>query len=233
MHFVISLAPEKLFAEIEELLRTMPSWDEIGGSFEWLGRSQAVISAWDLPQSVNMDAAVRELASVSGRKREAYRQIQALLNRARYSLLLQMPSGGTKVIEKGARFDYFDEVRKIIERGRAELFFVDPYLNADFVSRYLPHVKSGTKVRLLGREKITALASAAAAMASQSGLSIEVRSGSGFHDRYLFLDGAECFNSGASFHDGGKTPTTLTPIVDAAASLRAIYESIWAGGTVY
>ena len=42
------------------------------------------------------------------------------------------------VVQKGQVFDYYDEVRKVIEPARTDVFFVDPYLAADFVSRYLP-----------------------------------------------------------------------------------------------
>lgn len=35
-------------------------------------------------------------------------------------------------------------------------------------------------------------------------------------DRYVFVDGKACYQSGASFKDGAKlTPTTLTQITDA------------------
>ena len=43
-------------------------------------------------------------------------------------------------------FDYFDEVRKIIEHAKQDLLFVDPYLDAEFVSRYLPHVAAGVSI---------------------------------------------------------------------------------------
>jgi hypothetical protein len=48
-------------------------------------------------------------------------------------------------------FDYFDEIRKIIQLAKRDLLFVDPYLDADFVSRSLPHVGSGVAIRLLAR----------------------------------------------------------------------------------
>jgi hypothetical protein len=41
---------------------------------------------------------------------------------------------------QGLVFDYFDGIRKQIELAKTELFFVDPYLDSDFVSRYLPQV---------------------------------------------------------------------------------------------
>ena len=50
---------------------------------------------------------------------------------------------GSVVVAEGRVFEYFDELRKVIETARTEVFFVDPYLDADFVSRYLPYVAEG------------------------------------------------------------------------------------------
>ena len=114
-----------------------------------------------------------------------------------------------------------------------DLLFVDPYLDAEFVSRYLPHVSQGVVVRLLGRERMATLLPAVALLRQQTNLAIEVRSAEGFHDRYVFVDGNSCYQSGASFKDGAKkAPTTLTQIIDAFAAVSATYEQAWASGTV-
>lgn len=62
----------------------------------------------------------------------------------------------------------------------------------------------------------------------QSHAKVEVRSASGFHDRYVFVDKAVCYQSGASFKDGAKSaPTTLTQITDAFAPVLQTYEDLW------
>ena len=43
-------------------------------------------------------------------------------------------------VTHGAVFDYFDEVRKALGAAQIELFFVDPYLDSEFVSRYLTQI---------------------------------------------------------------------------------------------
>lgn len=111
---------------------------------------------------------------------------------------------------------------------RRDLLFVDPYLDADFVSRYLPHVAAGVAIRLLAREKLATLLPAVDAFVKQTGRKIEVRSAQGFHDRYLIVDGASCYQSGASFKDGAKSaPTTVTQIIDAFAAVAKTYEDLW------
>ena len=60
---------------------------------------------------------------------------------------------GSVVVAEGRVFEYFDELRKVIETARDDVFFIDPYLDADFVSRYLPYVAEGVSIRLLGGPK--------------------------------------------------------------------------------
>ena len=152
-----------------------------------------------------------------------------LLHQARADLRMRTVGPLTIAVEKGRRFEYFDEIRKITESARKELFFVDPYLDAEFVSNYLSHSPKNVAVRLLAREKLASLVPAARLFAQQEGISISVRSAQGFHDRYLIVDGSACYQSGASFKDGGKTaPTTLTEITDAFAAVQKTYEELWA-----
>jgi hypothetical protein len=155
----------------------------------------------------------------------------SLVHEARGSLRLSTLGPISTAIGQGLVFDYFDEIRKLIETAVTEIFFVDPYLDAEFVSRYLPHVKSGVAVRLLARERLATLIPAVSAFTQQYPNIVEVRSASNFHDRYIMVDGSSCFQSGASFKDGGRNaPTTLTQITDAFAAIRETYESIWSTG---
>ena len=132
-------------------------------------------------------------------------------------------------ISGGMPFDYFDEIRKITEMAREDLLFVDPYMDAEFVSRYLPQITSGVKVRLLTSKNPSSLLPAVQILVEQNGLHVQVRSvSSGLHDRYVFVDGTICYQSGASFKDGAKrTPTTLTPITDAFEAIFQVYQSMW------
>jgi hypothetical protein len=106
-------------------------------------------------------------------------------------------------------------------------------LDADFVSRYLPHVGPGASIRLLAREKLATLLPAVDAFCKQSGVKIEVRSATNFHDRYLLINCDSCYQSGASFKDGAKSaPTTVTQITDAFAGVAKTYEDIWSAARI-
>ena len=137
------------------------------------------------------------------------------------------------VVASSMVFDYFDEIRRVIEVAKSDILFVDPYLDADFVSRYLSHVTPGVSVRLLARENLPALIPAAQMFVKQNELKLAIRSAPHFHDRYVFIDETDCYQSGASFKDGAKkAPTTITQITDAFAAVYRTYQEIWSTAKV-
>lgn len=232
-----SIAPEQLLAEIEDIIRTMPPRPtirhETPENLSWLGRASAAIHMWDPIRAVGFS---RHLASVHAiNAQEAAQGLRialTMLHQACHELRMGTVGPLTIAVGQGGVFDYFDEIRKVIESAKTDLFFVDPYLDAEFVSRYLSQVTQGVAVRLLGRERMTTLLPAVDLLRQQAGLQIEVRSAGGFHDRYVFVDGQECYQSGASFKDGAKkAPTTLTQIVDAFSAVLGTYQQIWASAT--
>jgi hypothetical protein len=136
-------------------------------------------------------------------------------------------------VGKGEVFQYFDELRQAIELARKYILFVDPYMDAEFVAKYIPLVAKGASIRLLGAKMMASLVPAVQLIVQQEGLNVSVKSSSGLHDRYVFVDGLACYQSGASFKDGAKkAATTLTQITDAFPAVLQTYESIWTTATL-
>jgi hypothetical protein len=155
------------------------------------------------------------------------------LHEARHNLRMQTTGPINVPLPHGEVFRYFDEVRQIIESAKNDLLFIDPYLDSEFVSRYLGHVSKGVTTRLLGGKKLATLLPAVDLFVKQSQLAIQVRSAPNLHDRYIFVDRTECYQSGASFKDGAKSaPTTLTQITDAFGAMLQTYEALWSGAEV-
>jgi hypothetical protein len=224
---------EELLGEVEDLLRTMPPRETLrhatDENFAWLGRVSAVIEAWSLAKTIPLGMAMDQFHGQSARDaQEGLRKLLTLLHEARHSLRMKTVGPVNAAIGHGQVFDYFDEVRKIIEPAKQDLLFVDPYLDAEFVARYLPHVTKGVPIRLLARARLATLLPAVDLYSRQSGAPVQVRSAPGFHDRYVIVDRAACYQSGASFKDGAKAaPTTLTQITDAFPVVRQTYEDLW------
>jgi len=229
---------EDLLGEVEDIMRTMPPRETLrhpnDENFAWLGRVSAFIEAWNLPKSIPLTMAMNQFHGQSARDaEEGFRKILTLLHQARNDLRMETIGPVNEAMGQGRVFDYFDEIRKIIEPAEEDLLFVDPYIDAEFVSRYLPHVNNNISIRLLTRKGIKTLIPAVELYVQQSGQDVSVRSSSGFHDRYIFVDRASCYQSGASFNHGAKkAPTTLTQITDAFPVVLNTYEELWENGKV-
>ena len=229
---------EDLLGEVEDILRSMPPRETLRHSadenFAWLGRVAAFVEIWSFPKSISLNLAVNEFHGQGSKEaQEGFRKILTLLHQARQDLRMKTVGPVNAAVGHGQVFDYFDEVRKIIEPASQDLFFIDPYLDAEFVSRYLPHAKKGTVIRLLGRERIATLLPAVDQFSKQTGIQVGIRTATGFHDRYVIVDSSACYQSGASFKDGAKAaPTTLTQITDAFEVVKKTYEDMWTSGKV-
>ena len=234
-----TIPPEQLLFEVEEVLRAMPDPQSLGNDsievLSWLGRAGAALEAWDQVKGAMFAITLQGLSSRLERDfNPAKRKVLVLLHQARSDLRLRTVGPLAVAVPKGAVFEYFDEVRRVVQEAKSDILFCDPYLDAEFVSRYLPHVTPNVRVRLLGRERMPSLVSAASLFSAQHRLHIEVRSASGFHDRYLFTDGRCGYHSGASFKDGGRiAPTSFIQVTDAFAPLCSTYEELWANAKSY
>jgi hypothetical protein len=230
---------EQLLMEIEDVIKTMPPPGTIRHDTQenhaWFGRASAAIEKWN-PSKSGLVREHLDLFFSNGHIRATgfgLSKLLALLHQAQNDLRMETTGPVSVSVAHKMVFDYFDEIRKILELAKQDVLFVDPYLDAEFVSRYLPHIAAGVSIRLLARVKVSALLPAVDAFSQQNGTKIEVRSAPGFHDRYLIVDGASCYQSGASFKDGAKSaPTTLTQITDAFPAMQKTYEDMWAQANV-
>lgn len=231
------MTKEELLAEIEDVLRTMPPRETLRHpqpeNFAWLGRLSAAIEAWDMTKAPSLILAKNQFHNQLAREaQEGYRKLMTLLYQAQSDLRMKTVGPINSVIGKGKVFEYFDLVRRVIETASNDLFFIDNYLDADFVATYLPHVRSGVSVRMLGSNRITALRTASAQFSAEHSLTIEVRSTSENHGRFLIVDGRVAYASDASFKDGPKNAlATITEIETGLFSdLSQKNEELWTKG---
>jgi hypothetical protein len=229
---------EAMRVELEQVIRFAPPTASMHHyspeNLEWLGRASAAIQEWvsatqNISAQIDWQSAVSSMYAthkpISGSPSFT---IMRILHQAQSNLRMTTVGPVSLSVDKGKVFEYFDEVRKIIEQSLVDILFVDPYLNAEFISRYLPHVKKGVDVRLLCSKNPPAVKSAADLFAKQNGVTVEVRATNSIHDRWFFIDGRRCFQSGASFKDGAvNASTTLIESVDSFRVLQTQFENLW------
>jgi hypothetical protein len=229
----VKITREGLLGEIEDVLRVMPRREVLrmlnAENLALVGRMTAVMRRWDPVRSaaISLDISNMFNGDLKG-SNQGYIALMTSLYEAREDLRLSTVGPVSLAIGQGMVFDYFDEIRKQIEFANTDILFVDRWLNSDFVSRYLPCAKAGVKIRLLSFAILESLVPAAELFAKQHNASIEIRSAQNFHERYIFIDGMTCIQSGASFKDGSRTaPATITQIKDAFPAMHQTYEAIW------
>jgi hypothetical protein len=234
-----AVEPARLLAELETLLTQLPTVEALSSTdddaLSWRGRALATVSAWNAVKGVQFDAHLAKIDDpfVLGDQLAAMKQIRALLHEARHSLLLEAGVGTSIAIDAGRPFQYFAELTGKIALAKADILFADPYLDAEFVARYLPQVSTGVAIRLLTRKCLAKLLPAVDMFVKESSAAVQVRE-IAFHDRHVFIDGSIGYQSGASFKDGAvKAPTGLLEIVDVLGPTLAAYENLWRQAKVH
>ena len=237
---VVSL--EQMLAEVEDLLRTMPPRatirHELPENFTWLGRAAALVSMWDRVEGAVFNTYLAEMNhQMAQPAREGFLKMIVTLHKVQHDLRMRTTGPLSAAVERGGHFDYFEAIRGILEQAKLDLLFIDPYLDADFVGRYLPMIAKGLTVRLLtstDKRWLATLLPAVDAFVAQHGSAIQVREHANLHDRYVIVDGVQCYQSGASFKDGPRNAdTTITQIVDLFAEVKAGYEKRWLEAAVH
>lgn len=232
------LSPAELAAHFDALVRTMPPINTLRHdtqeNHEWLGLAAHLVQETDRMRGISFRMEMAKLYTISNRMPgETEQLLVSMVHQCKMEWRFKSSGPLAIAFEPRRPFDYFDEVRKCVESAASEVFFIDPYMDTDFVLRYMPFVKPGVAVRLLGSNKIMALKAAVEMYSAQNGAGISLRH-SLFHDRYLIIDRRECYQSSGSFNHGAATAASLlVQIVDAFESIQSTYEARWAAGTVH
>lgn len=231
---------EQLLQEVEKLLRDRPSAADLrSGSdavLEWRGRAVAVIE--NMPGILTYSGFKLDLEHACDRSQLTpdagkYHSVIATIYQARAQLLFECRGAATTIVEQGKHLDYFKGIRDIILLAKSEIFFVDPYLEAEFVSQYLTSVPAGTAIRLMAsKNKQTkgwaSLVPALQSFKKQYGNSIELRQSENIHDRFIIINKKDCYSSGGSFKDGPKNAASvIVQLLDPAQNVIACYENEW------
>ena len=127
--------PDLLLLEVEEIIRSMPSQRDFVANpqkcLPWLGRASAAMNAWDSIRSIaHFEPLVQQYSRASAQSGNlhfgpTHQSLLVLLHQAQSDLRLKTTGPLSVGVPSGRVFEYFDEVRKLIESAKADLLFVD------------------------------------------------------------------------------------------------------------
>jgi hypothetical protein len=239
------ISAEQCVSLLHDALANRPTNFYSQEAVDWFADVTGIVQAHDPAQAIFLQA---KLDTVVSNKHSSLAPELLLMHadaceafiaaaRAIYTRIqLETNSFTTKQLEKGAVFDYFREVQEIIQGATRDILFIDPYLDGEFISKYLPQVRASVTVRLLTVDRqADSLKPAVELYNRQHGTSIQLRvlDNKSLHDRHLVIDSTNVFQSGASFKDGAKNaPTSINQIVDVAIPMITEHERRWASATV-
>lgn len=221
--------PLTLLTKVNELLDPPPSVDTI--DTQWVGKASAVVKKHDFTLGAQFSALIPYLNREGINLRSStVSQMIAILHEVKESLMLELDEDQTVVIEAGKPFIFFEAIRQELIKATSDVLFIDPWIDGDFVSRYLPHIEKAVSIRMLTkRTNYTAkLMACLEAYQKQENAKMEVRVFSDLHDRFLIIDNSKTMAIGSSFNNAGyKKPTSIITVTDSSKALKDVYEKIW------
>jgi hypothetical protein len=110
-------------------------------------------------------------------------------------------------ISKGEVYTAFRSLQRIFQQARVEVIVVDPYVDEqvlDHIAALDPHIK----VQIITEHVKGIFAPAYRKLLQQRG-NLEVRAAAHFHDRFVILDRAVCYQLGSSINTLGSKATVI------------------------
>jgi len=151
----------------------------------------------------------------------------AMLRGSLAELELMMPEAEIAgAYEPGDEYGFYRDLKAIVGFATNELFVIDNYLDTQLFDVYMENVSSSIAVRVLTNQVGDPLRAVAEKFAQQG--KFELRSSKDVHDRVVFADN-RCWVIGQSIKDAARKKPTYIVEHSGAATMKGIYESIWAG----
>ena len=133
------------------------------------------------------------------------------------------------VFFSGQYFDALVRVSELLKAARKDIVLIDGYIDGSVLKLFTAKAKDVTTNVLTRRDRETpALEREAVAFNKQYG-GLKIRLSNAFHDRFLFIDGAEFFHLGASVKDAGRRGFMFSKIEEPKVieALRTEFADSW------
>lgn len=194
---------------------------------QWISQVKALVDRVGIQKSVEFRAAIQVAASYW---QPAVRSLQIITNDAIEELKLELELYQEDQIGKiyGANesHGFKTDVLNVICSASAEVFAIDPYLDATIFALLFEN-NASFAIRVMCSRYFSSVSAYAESFARQHSRIVEVKKSKSLHDRVIFVDD-DCWLVGASLKDAGEKPTYLMPLPPIlSAEKRRIYDELW------
>ena len=115
--------------------------------------------------------------------------------------------------QKGSQHDAYRAIREIIGKAKSTVYILDNYVDSSLFSLLGTLRDSVTNVKMLTFKCPSDFDEEARRFQAQhSNITLEVRRSKDFHDRFIILDGGECYHLGASIKDSGNRAFMISKV---------------------
>ena len=170
---------------------------------------------------VDMDAVAQRLRTAGWELRET-------------GFVVLSPETREVFFSKGSPWDAFVVLRNLFTEAKQSITIVDAYCDKTVFQLLQGRSMDALSLRVLCGQYARAVAAEAGVFMKQyPNVTVQVRTTTDFHDRFVVLDGTVCVHVGASIKDAGKRACMVSRIKDVGnrdAMLRQLNES-WDAGT--
>jgi hypothetical protein len=239
--FSEQMDPEAPYAQLGELIRTMPDLDarEIpADTHKWLGRAYVLVQASDPVDAISLRTAVDWLTKPIGSEGQAA-SIRTIIYRAFAIAESRAPASVQGAfIAAGNVFDAMVRIGKVLGAATCDVMLVDPYMNDKALRDFALHVQETIPIRLLADKQHTKHAAllrpAVERWKAQYGddrpLTARLTRPLALHDRAILVDGKEAWSLSQSFNGFAERAHGMIMRIDneTAALKIAAYEDLWA-----
>jgi hypothetical protein len=127
---------------------------------------------------------------------------------------------------KQSQHDAYVEIRRILQTAAQSISVVDPYMDQTMLTLLTTSLRPKMAIRLLTSKLPVDFGLEAETWRAQHPENdLEVRTSKAFHDRFIVIDGRECWHIGCSIKDAGNKAFMLNNIEDEG-NCRALVEQI-------
>jgi len=134
----------------------------------------------------------------------------------------------------GSHHDAYVQIRELLKQGVTSIDLIDPYVDGSVLVMLNATAKPNMRLRVLTMKCPKDFGLECQRWQSQNpDKTLEVRTATVFHDRFLVLDGTRCWHIGASIKDAGNKVFMVSEVEDPtnrAALIEQISKS-WVGAS--
>ena len=134
---------------------------------------------------------------------------------------------------KGSTHDAYTHIKSILQQATTSIFIIDGYMDGTIYT-VLGTLNGYLGIRILTSKIPTDFTLEGKKFVQQHGsFTVEARTTKDFHDRFIVIDGKECYLLGASIKDAGNKSFTIIPLRDlpVVEFFRKYAEDVWSLST--